>query len=302
MSHRRGFQQLEPQPNGGSRSFEVAMLCGQDTDRCRKDRVGRHQMVRPVDCGQEEHHQQRDLVFISSATAAEYANAKRSLTEGGVNNRLLDCSDAHHWADSRTKTGSADCFTWVKADPTFEGLRQAVFEYPSRVHVADVPPIEPFLQIRKATLTFPPKTYLSRADRSDVFCFSGTREIAFSPYLTCIIGGRGTGKSTLLNLIHEKLDAGSTELFRQNRLLPAGTSVAAGVTIDGISERASLSSFNRTKLSSSPLITSGSPRRFFPGCESWTPRTCCKRMKPRLMPRLRQLRVSSTLKSHHELS
>jgi ABC-type cobalamin/Fe3+-siderophores transport system ATPase subunit len=178
-----------------------------------------------------------DLVFISSATAAEWANAKKSFTDGGVNDRLLDCSDAHRYADSTDKDRLAKCFTWIKADPTFEGLRQAVFEYPSRVHVADVPPIEPFLQIKKATLTFPSKTLLSRGDRSDVFCFSGSREIVFSPYLTCIIGGRGTGKSTLLNLIHEKLDAGSTEFFRQNKLLPAGTSVAAGVTIEGVSEK-----------------------------------------------------------------
>lgn len=178
-----------------------------------------------------------DLVFISSATAAEWTNAKRSLTDAGVNDRLLDCSDAHRYADSTDKDRLAKCFTWIKADPTFEGLRQAVFEYPSRVHVADVPPIEPFLQIKKAVLKFPADAMLSRGGRSDVFCFGGTREIVFSPYLTCIIGGRGTGKSTLLNLIHEKLDADSTEFFRQNKLLPAGTTVAAGVTIEGVSEK-----------------------------------------------------------------
>ena len=178
-----------------------------------------------------------DLVFISSATAAEWAKAQKSLTDSGVNDRLLDCSDAHRYADSTDKDRLAKCFTWIKADPTFEGLRQAVFEYASRVHVADVPPIEPFLQIKKATLKFPTNALLSREARSDVFCFRGTREIEFSPYLTCIIGGRGTGKSTLLNLIHEKLDAGSTEFFKQNKLTPAGTSVAGGVSIEGVSEK-----------------------------------------------------------------
>lgn len=178
-----------------------------------------------------------DLVFISSATAGEWANAKKSLTGGGVNDRLLDCSDAHRYSDATDKDRLAKCFTWIKADPTFEGLRQAVFEYASRVHVADVPPIEPFLQIKKATIMFPANAVLSRGDLTDVFCFRGTREILFSPYLTCIIGGRGTGKSTLLNLIHEKLDAGSTEFFRQNKLLPAGTTVEAGVTIEGVSEK-----------------------------------------------------------------
>jgi exonuclease SbcC len=178
-----------------------------------------------------------DLVFISSASAADWSKARKSLSEGGVNDRLLDCSDAHRYADSTDKDRLAKCFTWIKADPTFEGLRQAVFEYASRVHVADVPPIEPFLQIKKATLKFPSNALLSREARSDVFCFRGTREIAFSPYLTCIIGGRGTGKSTLLNLIHEKLDAGSTEFFRQNKLMPSGTSVTGGVSIEGVSEK-----------------------------------------------------------------
>jgi exonuclease SbcC len=70
-----------------------------------------------------------------------------------------------------------------------------------------------------------------------VFCFRGTRELTFIPYFTCIIGGRGTGKSTLLNLIHEKLDAGSTEFFKQNKLSPTGTSVDGGVSIEGVSEQ-----------------------------------------------------------------
>lgn len=178
-----------------------------------------------------------DLVFISSATAGDWTKARKSLNEGGVNDRLLDCSDAHRYADSIDKDRLGKCFTWIKADPTFEGLRQAVFEYGSRVHVSDVPPIAPVLQIKKVKLDFSAESSLNRGDRSDVFCFRGVREIAFSPYLTCIIGGRGSGKSTLLNLIHEKLDSGSTEFFKQNRLTPPGTSVENGVTIDGISEQ-----------------------------------------------------------------
>lgn len=178
-----------------------------------------------------------DLVFISSATVDDLTKAQKSLTDGGVNDRLLDCSDAHQFADSGDKDRLAKCFTWIKADRTFEGLRQAVFEYRSRVHISEAPPIEPVLQIKKAELKFSDEASLSRNDRSDVFCFRGIHEIAFSPYLTCIIGGRGTGKSTLLNLIHEKLDPGSTEFFKQNRLSPTGTSVDGGVSIDGIAEQ-----------------------------------------------------------------
>ena len=40
-----------------------------------------------------------DLVFTSTNTAAQWYKAKESLTKAGVNDRLLDCSDAH-WASS----------------------------------------------------------------------------------------------------------------------------------------------------------------------------------------------------------
>lgn len=176
-----------------------------------------------------------DLVFISSATADNWSKARKSLTDSGVNDRLLDCSDAHHFADSGEKDRLGKCFTWIKADPTFEGLRQAVFEYPNRIHVSENPPLEPLLKIKRAKFNFPEATELHRDDRADVFCFRGSSEFAFSPYLTCIIGGRGTGKSTLLNLIHESLDPGSTEFFRQNKLAPSSVLVAAGVSIEGLS-------------------------------------------------------------------
>lgn len=176
-----------------------------------------------------------DLVFISSATADDFSKARRSLTDSAVNDRLLDCSDAHHFADAGEKDRLGKCLTWIKADPTFEGLRQAVFEYPNRIHVSENPPLEPLLKIRSAKFNFSETTELRRGDRADVFCFRGTNEFAFSPYLTCIIGGRGTGKSTLLNLIHEYLDSGSTEFFKQNKLAPSSASVAGGVSIEGIS-------------------------------------------------------------------
>ena len=44
-----------------------------------------------------------DLVFISSETAAHCIKAQKSLTSGGVNDRLLDCSDADQDADAKEK-------------------------------------------------------------------------------------------------------------------------------------------------------------------------------------------------------
>jgi DNA repair protein SbcC/Rad50 len=179
-----------------------------------------------------------DLVFISSATPDDWERARKSLIDAGVNDRLLDCSDAHQYADAADKDRLGNCFTWIKADPTFEGLRQAVFEYPTRVQVTTNPPLEPILQVRNVRLRFPDAAELQRGETSDVFCFRGAHSLPLSPYLTCVIGGRGTGKSTLLNLMHEKLDPKSTEFFRENKLSPPGeTSVDKCVSVDGIGEQ-----------------------------------------------------------------
>ena len=177
-----------------------------------------------------------DLVFISSGSVGDWEKAKKSLADAGVNDRLLDCSDAHQFAESSDKDRLGKCFTWIKADPTFEGLRQAVFEYPGRVLISDHPPLEPLLQIKRARFSFPGDTVLSRDGQEDVFCFSGSHDLSFSPYMTCVIGGRGSGKSTLLNLIHEKLEPGSTDFFRVNKLTPTAASVDGCVAIEGISE------------------------------------------------------------------
>lgn len=149
---------------------------------------------------------------------------------------LILCTDNHDIGDYKTK-----CPLWIKGDKSFEALRQTLFEPLRRVAVSKDKPIAPLLGMRKVTVNFPADTELvnesSSERRSDKFCFRGKTEIAFSPYLTCLIGGRGSGKSTLLNLIHEKLEPGKTRFFTENSLRPESTSsIATCVSIDGDAE------------------------------------------------------------------
>ena len=176
-----------------------------------------------------------DWVFISAENHAACKKAKQSLTESKVNDRLLDCSDAHKF---QSETGYKDrlgkCFTWIKGDPTFEGLRQAYFEFDGRVHIGDNAPLDPPLTIKSVTINFPTNAKIG----NDTFCFRGTNTVHLSPNLTCIIGGRGTGKSTLLNLIHEKLYPGQNRFFKENSILnDKRLDISACVSIDGDSEQ-----------------------------------------------------------------
>ncbi len=183
-----------------------------------------------------------DFVFTSAGSRQDWERAYRSLSEDGVNSRLLDCSDAHNFADSKEKDRLGKCLTWIKSDPSFEGLKQALFEFKSRVQISEQEPISPLFQIKKITLNFPEQTMLKRQDVHDKFCFGGDYELFFSPYMTSIIGGRGTGKSTLLNLLHEKLDRGNNSFFKNNSLVASSSSLKIDdyVSVEGVSDKSSI--------------------------------------------------------------
>jgi len=139
-----------------------------------------------------------DLVFISSETVAACKNARKKLKEQAVNDLLLDCSDAHY---NTSKTSVKDrigkCFTWVKVDPTFQGLKQIVYEPLTRVYIEDLPP-ESKLDYNVIDQV---KFY---GDPDSTFFPSTTIEI--NPNLNVIIGGKSSGKSLLLYHIAKAID------------------------------------------------------------------------------------------------
>jgi hypothetical protein len=105
-------------------------------------------------------------------------------------------------------------FTWIKAEPTFEGLKQVLFEPRYRIYRGEKYPNEPIYQIGSVEIDFHEDTKLC----NDQFCLRGKNTVNFSPNLTCFIGSRGTGKSSFLNLIHEKLRSGQNSFFKKNPL------------------------------------------------------------------------------------
>lgn len=141
-----------------------------------------------------------DIVFISAKNIKDFENAKAKLEEQKVNNLLLDCSDAHYNSDSQEKDRIGKCFTWIKADPTFEGLKQIIYEPEERVRIQENNPQNDY-----------PKHYFSNIIIKETNIFDDSKvkfeqnEIELNPNLIAIIGGRGTGKSLLLDAIAKTL-------------------------------------------------------------------------------------------------
>ena len=101
-----------------------------------------------------------------------------------------------------------DCklrFCWVKADTTFEGLKQILYEPKFRIRLQQDDPAESetYARIGSLTLDLPDElTIKDEAGEETPFCLNGHYSLNFSNNLTCIIGGRGSGKSTLAHIIY----------------------------------------------------------------------------------------------------
>lgn len=140
------------------------------------------------------------LVFISAATIADCGRAREQLLAHQVNDRLLDCSDAHSYADGNTKDRLGKCFTWIKADTTFEGLVHAFEEYDQRVFLGDLPPKQKAVDsnrtryIRSVSIAKRPGSTLA-----DTW-FDPT-QMELNHDLVAVIGNKGSGKSALSDII-----------------------------------------------------------------------------------------------------
>ncbi len=95
---------------------------------------------------------------------------------------VIVASDAH----DRTRLGSF--YSWIKADPTFEGLRQIIYEPEQRVCLKELKPDmkQGYYVIESVSINHPD---------------FGEQEILLNQNLNAIIGGRSSGKSLLLGAI-----------------------------------------------------------------------------------------------------
>ncbi|MFP6305901.1 TrlF family AAA-like ATPase [Helicobacter pylori] len=112
------------------------------------------------------------------------------------NKPLIQSSDAHE------EDSIGEKYTWIKAEKTFEGLKQIIYEPETRVSIGEEKPQDPLYKIDSVGLNFDEEVKTTNEQDDTPFCYAGFNEtLFFSPNFTCVIGGRGSGKNTLLQLI-----------------------------------------------------------------------------------------------------
>jgi len=140
-----------------------------------------------------------DLVFTAAANPEAYTKARSGLDRAGVNAKLLDCSDAHSLSSANVKDRIGNCFTWIKADSTFQGLRQAIQEFDDRVYVGDNPPKRQIVEQNKTK--FIRSVKVTKREGSTLAEPWFDADIPLNSDLVAIIGNKGSGKSALSDII-----------------------------------------------------------------------------------------------------
>lgn len=138
-----------------------------------------------------------DFLFGGAQNKDHYLELNRYTNgERAEQKPVLSCSDAHSFADLKEKLGQGAFCTWVKATPTFNGLRQIIFEPTDRVAIQITEPDykEPHNIIKSIRIQ----------DETNTF---GNREIFLNKNLNTIIGGKSSGKSLLLYALAECIDS-----------------------------------------------------------------------------------------------
>ena len=159
--------------------------------------------LRMADIFEERSQENIDLFANRQTSANETFIRNFQIAIGGRPKPCVSGSDGHSIASFKTwRTETKTRKTWIKADPTFEGLRQIVFEPTARVRVQELNPgasyTKPFVSsvlIAQEFSPFPANPLYENPH------FGQAPGIVLNSDLVCVIGGRGTGKSCLVDYL-----------------------------------------------------------------------------------------------------
>lgn len=171
-----------------------------------------------------------DALFGNANNSAYYLKTDRYNKGGPASAKpVLSGCDAHSFPDLDARLGKVAYGkdkgivfepTWIKADLTFDGLKQILFEPAGRIFIGEEPEVEQ--RVRTHKNKYIESLYVSReagyADRCGKWFDNET--IVLGKELVAIIGNKGSGKSAVADIIgllgnshNQRLPGKAEELF-----------------------------------------------------------------------------------------
>ncbi len=113
-------------------------------------------------------------------------------------------SDSHNVNDELgklkdEKSQPTDKYCWIKADPTFNGLRQIINEPKDRVYIGSMPP--KMEEVQRNTTRYLSQVHIRKVDGTDTNDIWYDCEVPLNFDMIAIIGNKGSGKSALADIL-----------------------------------------------------------------------------------------------------
>lgn len=145
------------------------------------------------------------MIFSSNEEDVKYFLGQKKDNEKTVINKCGSLKPCIHGSDAHTEAKlfepDNDRFCWIKADVTFEGLKQIIYEPGDRVFIGVEPPVLDRVRSNKTK-------YINSLSIDQVASYTGGQgtwfkdiHIDLSKELVAIIGNKGSGKSALSDIV-----------------------------------------------------------------------------------------------------
>jgi ABC-type lipoprotein export system ATPase subunit len=195
VSHEKVTEVLERQASRFNDRYLVAVPADEDLSKCNWN--GQGHLTRKLIL------QKSHILFSGNVNTREFGLGKKHTTVQEFINEfksLKPCvhgSDAHDYGSLFEPQQSR--YTWVKADPTFQGLRQILNEPEERSFVGSVPPSITNAASRLTKIIDNVRISKKHSSTTEEKWFDCS--LSLNPELVAIIGNKGSGKSALADTI-----------------------------------------------------------------------------------------------------
>ncbi|MCK4945720.1 MAG: hypothetical protein KAS59_05615 [Alphaproteobacteria bacterium] len=146
-------------------------------------------------------YKEKECVAVQIPTIGKLSDKAKNIIEGRDPNYGKKSVAQFRCSDSRNLKEIGSGYTWVKANPNFQGLEQAIVEHKERLTLKSKPELLKRIELNSTKII--ERISIDKKDASDLKKENWfiENEVLLNPGLVSIIGNKGSGKSALADII-----------------------------------------------------------------------------------------------------
>lgn len=140
-----------------------------------------------------------DFILVASPTPDDAVEHRAQLVADNIKTPLLHASDAHYLSNANVSNRIGTAWGWLKAAPSFDGLRHAIQRPDERIYIGERPPKQKVIAANRTKFLSRVRVAKVEGAALDEKWFNV--DIPVNGDLVALIGNQGEGKSALVDSI-----------------------------------------------------------------------------------------------------